>query len=53
MTNRIEVLDLDTLERAILIDTGANSIPQGIAVDPQTRYQVLVFLLVANNVFNE
>lgn len=37
VTNRIEVMDLDTLERTVLTDTGHNSIPRGIAVDPHVR----------------
>jgi len=34
---RIEVLDLDTLERAELFRTGANTVPRAIVVDPGTR----------------
>ena len=34
---RIEVLDLDTMERAQLFRTGANTIPRAIIVDPGTR----------------
>ena len=34
---RIEVLDLDTMERAELFRTGANTIPRAIIVDPRTR----------------
>ena len=34
---RVEVLDLDTMERAELFRTGANSIPRAIVVDPVTR----------------
>ena len=35
--SRIEVMDLDTLERAELIRTGNHSIPRAIVVDPITR----------------
>ena len=31
------MLDLDTMERAELFRTGANSIPRAIVVDPGTR----------------
>ncbi len=37
VTGNIEVLDLDTFERAVILNTGAHSIPRGIAVDPVTR----------------
>jgi len=35
--SRIEVMDLDTGERAELIRTGNHSIPRAIVVDPVTR----------------
>ena len=35
--SRIEVMDLDTGERAELIRTGTHSIPRAIVVDPITR----------------
>ena len=38
---RIEVLDLDTMERAQLFRTGTNTIPRAIVVDPGTRYTLL------------
>ena len=34
---RIEVMDLDTRERAELVRTGNHSIPRAIVVDPMTR----------------
>ena len=34
---RIEVMDLDTRERAELVRTGSHSIPRAIVVDPMTR----------------
>lgn len=37
ITGNIEVLDLNILERAVILNTGANSIPRGVAVDPATR----------------
>ena len=38
ITGNIEVLDLDTFERAVIINAGAEAVPRGIAVDPATRY---------------
>lgn len=35
---RIEVMNLDTLYRAEILRTGANTNPRAIAVDPTTRY---------------
>ena len=35
--SRIEVMDLDTRERAELIRTGNHSIPRAIVVDPMTK----------------
>ena len=37
---RIEVMDLDTMERAELVRTGNHSIPRAIVVDPMTRSAV-------------
>ena len=37
ITGNLEVLDLDVFERAVVLNTGAGSIPRGIAVDPATR----------------
>ena len=37
ITGNLEVLDLDIFERAVVLNTGADSIPRGIAVDPATR----------------
>ena len=34
---RLEVLDLDTMNRAELLQTGAHTAPRGIVVDPSTR----------------
>ena len=36
--NRLEVLNLDTMNRAELLSTGANTAPRAIVVDPSTRY---------------
>ena len=33
----IEVLDLDTMERAVILNVGHGSTPHGVAVDPSTR----------------
>ena len=38
VTGNIEVLDLDAQERGLILNTGANTLPRGIAVDPATRY---------------
>ena len=38
VTGNIEVLDLDTMERAVILNVGANSVVRGVAVDPSTRY---------------
>ena len=37
VSTTLEVLDLDTMYRAEIIRTGANTSPQAIAVDPRTR----------------
>ena len=42
ITGNLEVLDLDVFERAVVLNTGANSIPRGMAVDPATRYKTQV-----------
>ena len=34
---RIEVMDMDTMQRMELLRTGGNTIPRAIAVDPSTR----------------
>ena len=34
---RIEVLDLNSSERAEVIRTGATTVPRGVAVDPNNR----------------
>lgn len=34
---RIEVMDLNTMERTELLRTGGNTLPRAIAVDPSTR----------------
>lgn len=34
---RLEVLDLDTMNRAELLQTGAHTAPSAIVVDPSTR----------------
>ena len=34
---RIEVMDLDTMQRMELLRTGGNTIPRAIVVDPSTR----------------
>lgn len=38
---RIEVMNLDTLDRAEVLRTGTNTNPRAIAVDPTTRYDTL------------
>ena len=38
---RIEVMDLDTRERAELIRTGNHSIPRAIVVDPMMRLEAV------------
>ncbi len=38
VTGNIEVLDLNANERALILNTGMNSLPRGIALDPATRY---------------
>ena len=35
--NRLEVLDLDTLYRTELLQTGSHTAPRAIVVDPNTR----------------
>ena len=35
---RIEVMDLDTMQRMELLRTGGNTIPRAIVVDPSTRW---------------
>ncbi len=37
ITGNIEVLDLDTFGRTVVLNTGGNSIPRGIALDPSRR----------------
>ena len=45
-TARIEVLDLNTQTRAVLIETGIQSVPRSIAVDPTRRYILCVVSLL-------
>lgn len=40
---RIEVLSLDTMYRAEILRTGANTNPTAIAVDPVSRSVILAF----------
>ena len=46
ITGNIEVLDLDTFSRTIILTTGGSSIPRGISLDPSRRC-VLHRMLVA------
>ena len=39
---RIEVMDLDTRERAEVIRTGNHTVPRGIVVDPINRYACMI-----------
>ena len=45
--SRIEVMDLDTRERAELVRTGNHSIPRAIVVDPVTRSEASASLCLA------
>ena len=41
---RVEVMDLETLERAVVLRTGANTSPRAIAVEPLNRYGLSISL---------
>lgn len=44
VTGNIGVLDLNfnATQRTVILNTGADSKPRGVAVDPATRYQIFL-----------